>query len=102
MGKPVVPDGLAEPQTAQLSVEKSLLASPAHAVKKGVCVLCSEATDELICGACHGGGSGAQEMGRERWALNRLADAAFPMQGVGKTAVFQLILGRGDWRKPKR
>jgi hypothetical protein len=52
MGKPVVPDEWAEPQTAQLSAEKSLLASPVHAVKKAVCVLCSEPTDESICGAC--------------------------------------------------
>jgi len=52
MGKPVVPDELAEPLTARLSAEKSLLASPAHAAKKAVCVLCSEPTNELICDAC--------------------------------------------------
>jgi hypothetical protein len=67
MGKPVVPDELAEPQTARLSAEKPLLASPAHAVKKGVCVLCSEPTDELICGACADKVRAAEAVEHKRW-----------------------------------
>jgi hypothetical protein len=103
-GKPVVPDELAEPQTARLSAEKPLLASPAPAVKKAVCVLCSEPTDELICGACTDKVR-AEAVEHKRWEekVSTEPDRRCCVPDAGsRDDGFQFILGRGDWRKPKR
>jgi hypothetical protein len=51
-GKPVAPDETAKPRTTLLSNEKPDSAFPAHARKKAICVLCSEPSAEMICGAC--------------------------------------------------